>query len=194
MSANRYGIGNAAFGNDDRYRYALSRCWDPDLPAMMVIGLNPSTADADNNDPTIRRCIGFAERWGYGALWMGNLFAFRSTDPKGLPNDSRIAAGPGNVHALIWMARHATRVFAAWGTNAHRYPRWADHVLMRLRVATTKRVWCFAKTKGGHPSHPLYLPADIRPETFRTGIDPEDKTTWIDLDRGLVESIMREFR
>jgi hypothetical protein len=76
-----------------RYRYVLTRTWDHDLAACAFIGLNPSTADAHEDDPTIRRCIRFARDWGHGGLIMLNLFAWRSTDPRGLL-DAIFPVGP----------------------------------------------------------------------------------------------------
>lgn len=74
----------AIISEDEKYRYQLSRCWDETKPRILFIMLNPSTADANIDDPTIRRVISFAKSWGYGGVYVGNLFAFRSTDPKGL--------------------------------------------------------------------------------------------------------------
>ena len=71
----------AVFSDDMVYRYRLWRTWDPDLPTCLFIMLNPSTADHEQNDPTIRRCLDFAKQWGYGQLLVGNLFALRATDP-----------------------------------------------------------------------------------------------------------------
>jgi len=75
-------VSGATFSTDRVYRYALWRVWDAALPSFVVIGLNPSTADETENDPTIRRCIGFAKREGCGGLVMLNLFAVRATDPR----------------------------------------------------------------------------------------------------------------
>ena len=76
--------GRAGFSRCGRYRYWLRRRWNGDLPQCTFIGLNPSTADARTNDPTLRRCINFADQWGYGSLLLVNLFALRSTDPRAL--------------------------------------------------------------------------------------------------------------
>lgn len=73
---------NAILSEDRKYRYVLSRIWDESKPMVMIIGLNPSTADETKNDPTIIRCIDFAKSWGYGGVYMLNLFAFRATLPK----------------------------------------------------------------------------------------------------------------
>ena len=75
---------------DRKYRYVLTRTWDETLSNIMFVGLNPSTADETTDDPTIRRCINFAKSWGYGGLYMVNLFAYRSTNP----NNIRIVDNP----------------------------------------------------------------------------------------------------
>ena len=76
--------------------------------------LNPSTADAERDDPTIRRCIGFSRAWGFGGAEMVNLFALRSTDP-GRLREAADPVGPGNVAHIADAARGATQVIAAWG-------------------------------------------------------------------------------
>ena len=75
---------SAVFSECRRYRYVLRRIWDREKSPAMFVGLNPSTADEVRNDPTVTRCIGYAQRWGAGGLIMTNIFAFRSTDPNGL--------------------------------------------------------------------------------------------------------------
>ena len=80
---------SAILSADRKYRYVLTRIWDETKPTVVFIGLNPSTADEEVDDKTIRKCIGYAKRWGYGKLIMVNLFAFRSTDPSMLKRDGR---------------------------------------------------------------------------------------------------------
>ena len=111
-----WGAATATFSADRRYRYLLTRTWDPALPTVNFVMLNPSTADALELDPTNRRCVGFAQRWGYGSMVTTNVFAWRSTDPKGLrtPNDP---VGPVNDAFLVESARSAALVVAAWGVN-----------------------------------------------------------------------------
>lgn len=74
-------VKEALLSEDRKYRYILSRTWDEAKPAVLFIGLNPSTADEKSDDSTIRKCINYAKCWGYGKILMANLFAFRSTDP-----------------------------------------------------------------------------------------------------------------
>ena len=139
----------------NKYRYALWRVWDTALPLVAFIGLNPSTADDRTDDPTIRRCVGFAKSWGYGGLRMFNLFAFRATDPA----EMKAAAdpfGPENVHALCDGTRGILTV-AAWGNHgsfkgADKSARVLIHGMHILKL-----------TKQGQPAHPLYLRKDLRP-------------------------------
>lgn len=140
------------------YRYALWRRWGRGDYAMFI-GLNPSTADETNDDPTIRRCIGFARAWGYGALCMANLFAYRATDPA----DMKKAAEPvgwENDHTLTTLARGAGVVVAAWG--AHGTYKGRDQSV-RLLVPN---LHFLRLTKDGHPGHPLYLPASLKPQRW----------------------------
>ncbi len=135
------------------YRYTLWRTWDMFQPAyLQVIGLNPSTADEMQNDPTIRRCIDFAKRWGYGSLCMTNLYAYRSTDPNMLLHIEN-PIGDENDKWLHDVSKNAGLVLAAWGT----------HKAIGLRHKTvmafmeTRPLVCLGMTKGGQPRHPLYV-------------------------------------
>ena len=125
----------------------------------MFIGLNPSTADEVNDDPTIRRCVAFAKSWGYGAMCMTNLFAFRATAPADMIAASD-PVGPDNDVHLIDLARNAGVVVAAWGTNGSHLSRDAA---VRALVPS---LHCLKKTQAGHPGHPLYLRADLTPIPF----------------------------
>lgn len=121
---------------------------------VCFVMLNPSTADDKLDDPTIRKCCGFAKRWGYSGIIVVNLFAFRATDPKDLHELIRqgkldIAIGEGNDEAIANAANEADLVVMAWGANAARYPnRVADVMRMFLRPR------CIAMTRSGHPLHP----------------------------------------
>jgi hypothetical protein len=106
----------AAISTCGRFRYALSRAWVPDPTRyVLFVGLNPSTADGMVEDPTIRRCIGFAKSWGFDGLWMGNLYAYRATDPRKLPAGSD---GVGGDRADEWLRRMRAKsemCVVAWG-------------------------------------------------------------------------------
>jgi hypothetical protein len=111
---------SAVFSTCRRYRYVLRRIWDRSTPPAMFVGLNPSTADEVKDDPTVRRCIGYAKRWGFGGLIMTNIFAFRSTDPNALVElDDPV--GPRND---AWLRRLQRRP-AWWSRRGACGARWA---------------------------------------------------------------------
>ena len=119
------------------YRYALWREWIGGDGYVMFIGLNPSTADETQDDPTIRRCIAFAKAWGYGGLSMTNLFAFRATDPKKMKAVAD-PIGPENDAHLLRLARDAGVIVAAWGANGTHRGRDAD---VRELLKDHQRPW-----------------------------------------------------
>lgn len=138
------------------YRYALWRTWDDALPMVLFIGLNPSTADVEHNDPTARRCIGFAQRWGYGGVYMTNLFAYKATQPAQL----KAAAEPIGPKTDTWLMRlyHSTDVaIAAWGNHGNFRGR--DRIVRQM----LPRLHYLRLTQQGQPAHPLYLKADLQP-------------------------------
>lgn len=97
---------------DRTYRYSLWRIWNADKPFVLFIGLNPSAADENEDDPTIRRCINFARRWGYGGLYMANLFALRATDPSEMKAHKR-PVGQGNDDVLLELSKQAGLIVCA---------------------------------------------------------------------------------
>jgi len=150
------------FSPDRKYRYTLWRDirWhDPvDEPKILVfIGLNPSTADESQDDPTIRRCKGFARDWGFDKLLMLNIFAFRSTDPKQLYREQD-PVGRHNDEEIARSIKLATQVIAAWGVHGVLHHRGEA-----VRRQHSSRLWHLGLTKAGHPKHPLYLRADTKP-------------------------------
>lgn len=156
---------SAILSSDRQYRYRLTRTWDVSLPRVVFIMLNPSTADETENDQTIRRCLGYAERWGYGQLVVGNLFALRATDPSELA-DHPDPVGPANDAALRRMCAEDSLVVAAWGAD--------DMVRDRgpkVAAMMDTELFALATTEAGHPVHPLFKPADLDPEPFEYGGD-----------------------
>lgn len=139
-----------------RYRYKLWRQWDR-RPTVAFVGLNPSTADATKDDATLRRCIGFAKRWGHGSLVMLNLFGLRSTDPDALLGAAD-RVGPDTDTHLLREAQQAHRVVVCWGQHRATQGRSLQvaTVLQRMGV----RLWCLGTTADGSPRHPLRLRAD----------------------------------
>lgn len=147
----------ATFSPCRLYRYQLWRVWDQSRAYLNVIGLNPSTADETRDDPTIRRCIDFAQRWGYGGLYMTNLFAFRATKPKVMKR-AEDPIGADNNYWLQQTAARAGLAIAAWGVNGKFMDR--DKAVAEM----LPDLHCFRLTTStGMPEHPLYLPKDIMP-------------------------------
>lgn len=146
---------DALVSEDGLYRYWLTRSWGAGPVATFVM-LNPSIADASADDPTIRRCIGFAQSWGYGGVLVGNLFAYRATNPRNLP-DGDEAIGPDNNRWLIRLRSWAGLTVAAWGAH-HRIIGRAAEVMDLLGGLHVLRL-----TKQGNPGHPLYVPAATQP-------------------------------
>lgn len=142
------------------YRYSLRRWWDLALPMLCVVMLNPSTADALLDDPTIRRCVEFAKREGFGGIIVVNAFAFRATDPKAL-QAAADPVGPKNDDAIVAAVRGCGAVLAAWGAS---YPRRLRHRIDRVHRALleirSKPVQCLGVTADGCPRHPLYVRGD----------------------------------
>ncbi len=158
-----------------RYRYKLWRRWDPLKPSVVFVMLNPSTADAFDDDPTIRRCVGFARDWDAGGIRVVNLFAWRATNPIDLPtgpeavceqpaagivnrNDAAIAAAPD----------HGSRIIAAWGAHQGAAVEHRRRVVLDLLGRRGLTVEALGLTKGGAPRHPLYVRADTEPVVFAT--------------------------
>ncbi len=140
-----------------QYRYCLWREWNGLDPSYaLFVGLNPSTADEVQDDPTIRRCIGFAKRWGYGAMCVVNIFAYRATDPAVLKAHAN-PVGVDNDRWLLECAREAGVIVVAWGTNGRYMQR--DQAVKQLLAGG---LWCLGRTRDGYPRHPLYVKADVR--------------------------------
>lgn len=148
------------------YRYELRRTWGAeDGPLVCWVMLNPSTADAEVDDPTIRRCIGFSNRWGFDRLVVVNLFALRATDPKELRRHAD-PIGSANDAAVLAAAIEADKVIAAWGTHGSLKNR-AAKVTQLLTGPGELHLGCLGQTKQGAPKHPLYVRGEQRPETYR---------------------------
>lgn len=144
-----------------RYRYSLWRLWDLSLPTMVFVMLNPSTADAEHDDPTIRRCLERARR-EHGGLEVVNLFALRSTDPDMLYDRSAVdAIGPENDTHIAAAVRSACMVICAWGNHGALHDR--GHSVRDLILAR-QQPWHLGLTKIGQPRHPLYLPKATEPQ------------------------------
>jgi hypothetical protein len=165
FGAGKYGAGSAEISADGAYRYRLTREWAVG-PVMAWIGLNPSDADADADDPTIRRMCGFARRERCGAIWVFNTHGLRSPDPAALRRHLD-PIGPDN-DAWLARCRDADIVVAAWG--AHLFAA-ARATAIRELLADVP-LMCLGVTASGAPRHPLYVRADapLVPWTGRAGI------------------------
>lgn len=146
------------------YRYNLSRIWEPRLPLLLWVMLNPSTADQYKDDPTLRRCKDFARRWGFGGILVGNLFAFRATDHFVIRR-AMDPIGPENDAALLEMVGRAEKIVVAWSS-------WGDYLgrdQAVLKLLEGRELWCLGLTYEGFPRHPLYVLKNtyLRPYTGR---------------------------
>lgn len=152
------------------YRYWLKRLWDERAPECAFIMLNPSTADANKDDPTIRRVMGFAESWGFGGVNVYNLFAYRATDPSDLRDASEAGIdviGPENDGWLHQIPREAV-IVAAWGEGGRYMQRG-----LAVRKMFLGRLSKLGATLGGHPRHPLYMKGATMYEPFNDPFEME---------------------
>lgn len=154
------GLGTATYSRCDRYRYRLSRVWDASLPRVLFVLLNPSTATAFELDPTLRRVFRYARDWGMGSFEVVNIFALRSTDPAALYR-AVDPVGSFNDSALVAAASVADLRVAGWGVHGMHAGR-GDHV-RELLAGEGLSLSALRLTKEGHPGHPLYLPASLKP-------------------------------
>lgn len=150
---------SADFSPDRKYRYTLVREWDASRPRCLFLLLNPSTADAEHDDPTNRRGINFAMSWGYGACVFCNLFAFRTPYPKVMKAEPE-PVGPENNQWIYTEYERAAIAIAAWGTHGEHRNR--DQDLLRL----LPDLHHLGLTKHGHPKHILYLPKTLTPQAW----------------------------
>ena len=143
----------AVFDANDKYRYSLCREWSAYHPRIVFVMLNPSTADEQKNDPTIRRCMGFARAWKFGSMEVVNLFAYKATNFKDLFNVSDPVGAENNRFIMQALERCST-VVLGWGTRGTLRGR--DRQVMSL-LAGRNDLHCLGITKNGQPRHPLYV-------------------------------------
>jgi hypothetical protein len=151
-------VAGATFSSCRKWRYSLWRVWDKQKQMVTFIGLNPSTATENENDPTITRCINFADAWGYGGMYMANIFAYRATDPKKMKAFSD-PVGKKNDQWLIKMSQTSAITVAAWGAHGMHLNR-GDQV---VRLLKGMQLYCLGRTQNNQPRHPLYLCKDLKP-------------------------------
>jgi hypothetical protein len=144
------------------YRYSLRREWDTDAGQATFVMLNPSTADAECDDPTIRRCINFSKSWGYGSLEVVNLFAYRATTPYNLFQSANPVGAKNDQH-LQEAVKRAALIVIAWGVHGSFLGR--DQAVLNL-ISGKHSLYCLGHTKAGHPRHPLFLKNITQPTIF----------------------------
>ena len=154
----------ATFSACRRWRTLLWRRWDASKPVANFLMLNPSTADERILDPTCARARDYAERWGYGMLLVTNVFAWRATDPQELKT-APDPVGRGNDAALLRAAAMARLVVCAWGNHGAHLKRSGEVVRLLENAGIALHV--LRLNANGEPTHPLYLPARLRPRPWR---------------------------
>ena len=156
---------SADISEDGLYRYKLGRLWNSKKGVIGWLMLNPSTADANIDDPTIRKCIGFSERWGYGEIQVVNLWAYRSTDPKKLL-EIHDPFGPKNWEHIDYVCSFCDTIVAAWGNEViirrlNKNGLSAFDTVNQIRFRHPHlAIKCLGKSNNGNPYHPLMLPYD----------------------------------
>lgn len=165
----REGTSSARFSPCERYRYELRRTWDASLRPLVVCALNPSTATALVEDPTVRRLLGFADRWGLGSLVLVNAFALRSTDPKALRSLIKAGGDPvgeenDETIRRVFRTHRNDKLLLAWGGHGTLLDR-GRHVAT-MAMTEHGKPECFGLTKNHQPVHALYLPDVSLPYLF----------------------------
>ena len=164
-------VSKSAFISDcGAYRYWLRRDWSaakwpaihPDV--LVFVMLNPSTADAELDDPTIRRCVGFAKREECAGVAVINLYAGRATEPDNLFRMDD-PSGPENVNWWhTWLRPNTNKIVCAWGADSRARPQ--ARKFLKLAAEYGGALWCLGLSKDGSPRHPLYLRADAPLQRF----------------------------
>ncbi|NDW46121.1 DUF1643 domain-containing protein [Ruegeria sp. PrR005] len=150
----------AVYSDCERYRYSLTRVWDPAGSKALFVMLNPSTATEVQNDPTVERCERRARTLGFGAFRVTNIFAWRDTDPRKM-RAAQDPVGPENDRAILEGADWADQIVAAWGTHGAHLDRGPN--VERLLRETGLPLFHLGLTKDGHPKHPLYIGYNQQP-------------------------------
>lgn len=153
----------AVFSECKRYRYRLWRTWDPSKRPLVMVMLNPSIADENQNDPTVERCQRRALAMGHGGLQVVNIFALVSTDPAGL-YETEDPVGPENNAAILDAVKDAGMVICAWGTHGAHVGRAREVVALLRDAGITPH--CLGQNADGSPKHPLYLGYSLSPMPY----------------------------
>ena len=152
----------AIFSSDRKYRYVLWRIWNSERPKVLFIMLNPSIADEVRDDPTQRRCRRYAQRWGFGGYYVGNIFAIVSTDPRRL-KEVDDPVGTENNSYLQKLHTESASTVIAWGTWGNLHGRNIEVLSLLKKI---KPVKCLGLCMDGNPKHPLYLKVGLVPMEY----------------------------
>lgn len=147
----------AIFDQKRGYRFILWRFWN-DAPRVLFICLNPSTADEYSDDPTLKRCYAFAEKWGYGGIYLCNLFSYRTTRPDLLADVEGEVLHAANIPAIMMATKLVVMTIAAWGDGVEIVKN-GQSVAQNIKKIITPAL-CFGLTQKGNPKHPLYISGD----------------------------------
>ena len=161
---NHYLENDAVISECGKYRYLLRRTWDNKKPRALLVMLNPSTADARQDDATIRSCVRLLAGLGYGSFEVVNLMAWRATDPKDLPAKPSDAMGSDNPRSIEAAVLRCDTVICAWG--AHPYADRFKAAVLGIISLNRPAAYCFGKTKSGAPKHPLYIKSGTPLEVY----------------------------
>lgn len=161
--ANKYLENDAVISECGKYRYLLRRVWDFKKPRALLIMLNPSTADARQDDATIRSCVRLLIGLGYGSMEVVNVFAFRATSPKELETEP-FPLGGDNYNVVNAALGRCDIVICGWG--AHHMADEGSQWIKDLARKEKPQIYCFGKTKSGSPKHPLYIKSGTQLEAF----------------------------
>ncbi|MEL6454534.1 MAG: DUF1643 domain-containing protein [Cyanobacteria bacterium J06623_5] len=153
----------AIFDNTGQYRYQLGRQWQPAEKEVAFIMLNPSRADDSVDDPTLRACIQFAQKWRYGSLSVVNLFGYRTPHPRELAHAAYPVGTENDIH-LLEVATEADRIVLAWGNWGRLHGR--DRTILTLLSPHQHKLTYLQRNHSGQPRHPLYIRRDVIPKPF----------------------------
>lgn len=161
----------AGFNPERTHRYYLSRLWDDKVSKIMFIGLNPSTADELEDDQTVRRLVSFSKSWGFGGFYLTNLYSFIATEPRDMieyyEGKTKVMENrlhKKNMESVLRYGRVCSMTVFCWGAS-NEGSRQEDHAAKFIR--TFKDAYCFGRTQGGHPKHPLFLASHTQLQKFR---------------------------
>ena len=149
-------IKGASFSKNKLHRFSLFRIWDCELPKVLFIMFNPSEANQKKDDPTIRRVIDFSIRWGFGGVYVGNIFSYISKNPKNIKIENPYF-NRKNIKSIVKMEKDSSKTILAWGNNTNA-PKWIKKVIKDPNYIEL--------SVNGIPKHPLYLKKQLKYKRF----------------------------